>query len=83
MCFSLIYRETFVVRPSVSDTIASDKNLTPMGRSLDDTKLDPSDRLLALPSRIKTALRRLHVNLGHPTNDDLTRCWAARGGTQQ
>ena len=30
----------------------------------------------------KTALRRLHVNLGHPTNDDLTRCLAAGGGTR-
>ena len=54
----------------------SEPTVTPMGISLDDTKWDPSDRQ-ALTSGIKTALRRLHVNLGHPTNDDLTRCLAA------
>ena len=52
-----------------------------MGISFDDTKLDPSDRQALTPG-IKTALRRLHVNLGHPTNDDLTRCLAVRGGTR-
>ena len=36
----------------------------------------------ALTPGIKTNLRRLHVNLGHPTNDDLTRCLAAGGGTR-
>ena len=80
MCLSLTCRETSVVRSSVSDTGASDRNPTPIRRSLDDTNLDPSHRL-ALPLGIKTALRRLHVNLGHATNDGLTRCLAARGGT--
>ena len=47
----------------------------------DDTKLDPSNRQALTPG-IKTALRRLHVNLGHPTNDDLTRCLAVGGGTR-
>ena len=55
--------------------------LTPMGISFDDTKLDPGDRKALTPG-IKTALRRLHVNLGHPTNDDLTRCLAAGGGAR-
>ena len=32
-----------------------------MGRSFDDTKLDPSDRK-ALPPGTKTALRRLHIS---------------------
>ena len=45
-----------------------------MGISLDDIKLDPTDRKALTPG-IKTALRRLRVNLGHPTNDDLTRAW--------
>ena len=58
----------------------SEPTLTPMGRSFDDTKLDPSDRQAL--TGIKTALRRLGVNLGHPTNDDLTRCLAAGGGTR-
>ena len=53
----------------------------PNGNSSADTTLDPSDRLALTPG-IKTALRRLHVNLGHPTNDDLTRCFAAGGGTR-
>ena len=66
VCFSLACRETSVVRSSASDTGAGDKNPIPMGRSFDDTKSGPSDRL-ALPPGIKTALRRLHVNLGHPT----------------
>ena len=54
---------------------ASEPTLTEMGISFTDTKWDPSDRL-ALTLGIKTALRRLHVNLGHPT-DDLMRCLAA------
>ena len=78
VCFSFTYSETSVVRSSASDTGAGDKNPTPMGRSFDETKLDPSDRL-ALPPGIKTALRRLHVSLGHLTNDDVTRCLPARG----
>ena len=49
----------------------SEPTLSPMGISLDDTKLDPSDRQALTPG-FKTALRRLHVNLGHSTNDDLT-----------
>ena len=53
----------------------SEPILTPMGISFDDTKL-------ALTLGIKTALRRLHVNLGHPTNDYLTRCLAAGGGSR-
>ena len=57
----------------------SEPTRTPTGISFDDTKLDPSDRQALTPG-IKTALRRLHVNLGHPTNDDLTRCLAAGGG---
>ena len=81
ICFSLTYRQTSVVRSSVSDTGAGDKNPTPMGRSFDDTKLDPSNRRVLTPG-IKTALRRLHGNLAHPTNDRLTRCLAAGGGTQ-
>ena len=52
-----------------------------MGISFDDIKLDPSDRQALTPG-IKTASRRLHVNLGHPTNDDLTTCLAAGGGTR-
>ena len=52
-----------------------------MGISFDDTKLDPSDRQALTPG-IKTALRRLHVTLGRPTNDDLARCLAVRGGTR-
>ena len=52
-----------------------------MGISFGDTKLDPSDRQALTPG-IKTSLRRLHVNLGHPTKDDLTRCLAAGGGTR-
>ena len=59
----------------------SEPVLTPMGISFDDTKLDPRDRKALTPG-IKTALRRLHVNLGHPTNDDLTRCLIAGGGTR-
>ena len=59
----------------------SDRTLTPMGISFDYTKLDPSDRQVLTP-RIKTTLSRLHVNLGHPTNDDLTRCLAAGGSTR-
>ena len=59
----------------------SEPILTPMGISFDDTKLDPSDRQALTPG-IKTALRRLHVNLGHPTNDDLTRWLAVGGGTR-
>ena len=59
----------------------SEPVLTTMGISFDDTKLDPSDHK-ALPPGIKTALRRLHVNLGHPTTDDLTRCSVAGGGTR-
>ena len=49
----------------------SEPILTPTGISVDDTKLDPSDRQ-ALTAGIKTA-KHLHVNLGHPTNDDLAR----------
>ena len=64
----------------VADRTA-EPTLTPMGISFDDTKLDPSDRQALTPG-IKTVLRRLHVNLGHPTNDDLTRCLAAGGGTR-
>ena len=59
----------------------SEPIMTPMGISFDDTKLDPSDRQALTPG-IKTALRRLHVNLGHPTNDDLTRCLAAGRGSR-
>ena len=59
----------------------SEPTLTPMGISFDDTKLDPSDRQALTPG-IKTALRRLHVTLGHPTDDDLTRCLTAGGGTR-
>ena len=55
--------------------------LAPMGISINDTKLDPSYRE-ALTLGIEKALRRLHVNLGHPTNDGLTRCLAAAGGTR-
>ena len=55
--------------------------LTPMGISFDDTKLDPSDRQVLTPG-IKTALRRLHADLGHPTNDDLMRCLATGRGTR-
>ena len=44
-------------------------------------KLDRSDRKAVTPG-FKTALRHLHVNLGHPTNDDLTRCRTAGGGTR-
>ena len=58
----------------------SEPTRTPMGISFDDTKLDPSDRLALTPG-INTALRRLHVNLGHPTIDNLMRCFAAGGGT--
>ena len=54
----------------------SEPTLTPMGISFDDTKLDPSDRQALTPG-IKTASRRRHVNLGHPTNDDLTSCFSA------
>ena len=46
----------------------SELTLTPMGISFDDPKLDRSDRQALTPG-IKTALRRLHVNLEHPTND--------------
>ena len=59
----------------------SESTLTHVGISFDNTKLDPSDRQ-ALTHGINTALRRLHVNLGHPTNDDLTRCLAAGGGNR-
>ena len=59
----------------------SEPTLTPMRMSFDDTKLDPSDRQAVTPG-IKTALRSLHVNLGHPTNDDLTRCLAPGGGSR-
>ena len=48
----------------------SEPTLTPMRMSFDDTKLDPSDRQAVTPG-IKTALRRLHVNLGHPTTEVL------------
>ena len=56
-------------------------SLTPMGISNEDTKVDTSD-CQALTPGVTTALRRLHVNLGHPTNDDLTRCLAAGVGTR-
>ena len=59
----------------------SEPTLTLMGISVEDTKLDTSDRKALTPG-IETALRRLHVNLGHPTNDDLTRCLAGGGGTR-
>ena len=59
----------------------SEPILTPIRFSFDDTKLDPSDRKALTPG-ITTAFRRLHVNLGHPTNDDLTRCLAAGGGSR-
>ena len=60
-CSSLTDRETSVVRYSVSDTGAGDKNPTPMGRSFDNTKLDPSDRL-ALTQR--TVKRFAMFNMG-------------------
>ena len=56
--------------------------LTPLGISFDDTKLDPRDRQALTPG-IKTALRRLRVNLAHPTNDDLMRCLAGGGRVAQ
>ena len=59
----------------------SEPILAPVGILIDDTKLDPSYRE-ALTLGIKTALRRLYVNLGHPTNDDLTRSLAAAGGAR-
>ena len=50
---------------------------------VDEAFADGTDFLsLALTLGIKTALRRLHVNVGHPTNDDLMRCLAAGGGTR-
>ena len=55
----------------------SEPTPTPMGISFDDTRLGPSDRQALTPG-IKTASRRLHVNLGHPNDDDLTRCLARR-----
>ena len=59
----------------------SEPVLTPMKISFDDTKLDPGHRE-ALTARIKTALRRLHLNLGHPTNDDLTKCSRSTKGSE-
>ena len=55
-CFSLDDRETSVVLYSVSDMEAGNKNPTPMRRSFDNTKLDPSDRQ-ALTQRTVKGLR--------------------------
>ena len=59
---------------------SSEPALTPMEISFDDTTLDPGDRQ-ALTAGIKSPLKRLHTNLGHPTNDDMVRCLNAGGGT--
>ena len=55
-CFTLNDRETSVVGRSVNDMKAGDKNTTPIGRSLDNTKLDPSERR-ALTQRTVKGLR--------------------------
>ena len=54
----------------------SEPVLTPMGISSHDTKLDAGNRQ-ALTARIKTAVGRLHMNLGHP------KCLAVGGGTRK
>ena len=59
----------------------TDRPSEPILTRMDTISSTHSDRQALTPG-IKTALRRLHVNLGHPTNDDLTRRLAAGGGTR-
>ena len=55
-----------------------DTMMPPMGTSFDIT---PEQRKKA-PPELLTALRKMHCNSGHPTNEDMRRCLKVSGASQ-
>ena len=57
---------------------ADDGMMPPMGISFD---INPEQRKKA-PAELLTALRKMHCNSGHPTNEDMRRCLKVSGASQ-